>query len=73
LGYSHDEFGYEVCDPENNKVIRSQDMVFFEDQTLDDIKGEKLQPSQIVFDDMDPIPSPRAHAEGGMMVIMSIH
>ena len=47
-------------------MIRSQDVVFSKNQTFNDIKkGEKSQPSPIVFHDMDLVPSPRAHDEGG--------
>jgi len=36
LGYSEDEFGYRLWDPIDRKVIRSRDVVFFEDQTIAD-------------------------------------
>ena len=37
LGYSEDEFGYRFWDPISKKVTRSRDVVFFEDQTIEDI------------------------------------
>ena len=37
LGYGHEEFGYRLWDPVNKKVIRSRDIVFFEDQNIEEI------------------------------------
>ena len=37
LGYSEDEFAYRFWDPISKKVIRSQDVVFFEEHTIEDI------------------------------------
>ena len=34
-----DEFGYRSWDPINKRIIRSRDVVFFEDQTIEDIKN----------------------------------
>ena len=43
IGYGQDEFGYRFYDPIDKKLIRSRDVVFFEDQTIEDIdKTEKL-------------------------------
>ena len=38
LGYSYDYFGYRLWDPEKQKVFKSRDVVFFEDQTFEDLK-----------------------------------
>jgi hypothetical protein len=38
LGSPKDEFGYRLWDPINKKVVRSRDVVFFEDQTIEDIQ-----------------------------------
>ena len=38
LGSPRDEFDYRLWDPATGKVIRSRDVVFFEDQTLEDIR-----------------------------------
>ena len=38
LGYLYDHFGYRLWDPEKQKVFRSRDVVFFEDQTFEDLK-----------------------------------
>lgn len=42
LGYGQDEFGYQLYDPVQKKLVRSRDVVFEEDQTLKDVeKAEK--------------------------------
>ena len=37
LGYSNEEFGYRLWDPTTKKIIKSRDVVFFEDQTIEDL------------------------------------
>ena len=41
LGYSNEEFGYKLWDPATKKIIRSRDVVFFEDQTIEDLDQVK--------------------------------
>ena len=41
LGYSNEEFGYRLWDPTTKKIIRSRDVVFFEDQTIEDLDQVK--------------------------------
>ena len=41
LGYGHEEFGYKLWDPLSNKIVRSKDVVFLEDQLVDD--GDKVE------------------------------
>ena len=41
LGYSNKEFGYRLWDPATKKIIRSRDVVFFEDQTIEDLDQVK--------------------------------
>ena len=41
LGYGHEEFGYRLWDPVDKKVIRSRDVIFFEDQTIKDFDKSK--------------------------------
>jgi hypothetical protein len=41
LGYGLEEFGYRLWDPISKKIIRSRDVVFFEDQTIEDIEQTK--------------------------------
>jgi len=43
LGYAHEEFGYRLWDPVNKKIIRSRDVVFFEDETIEDLDQTKKQ------------------------------
>lgn len=35
------EFGYRLWDPKNRKIIRSRDVVFFDNQTIEDIQRSK--------------------------------
>jgi len=41
LGYGHEEFGYRLWDPVSKKITRSRDVVFFEDQTIEDMEQTK--------------------------------
>ncbi|RVW14202.1 Retrovirus-related Pol polyprotein from transposon TNT 1-94 [Vitis vinifera] len=41
LGYSNEEFGYRLWDSATKKIIRSGDVVFFEDQTIEDLDQVK--------------------------------
>ena len=34
LGSEDDEFGYRLGDPKEKKIVRSRDVIFFEDQTI---------------------------------------
>ena len=58
LGYAHDEYGYRLWDPVDRKVIRSRDVFFLEDQTIEDIKkAEKSLSSSQIPTNVDPAPS----------------
>lgn len=46
LGYGLDEFVYKIFDPIAKKVVRSRDIVFVEDQTIEDIVKTKVRLSQ---------------------------
>ena len=35
LGQGRDEFGYRLWDPAVRKIVRSRDVIFFEDQTIE--------------------------------------
>ena len=37
IGYGEDEFGYRFYDPTEKKLVRSRDVKFMEDQTIEDI------------------------------------
>ena len=41
LGYGHEEFGYRLWNPMSKKIVRSRDIVFLEDQLVDD--GDKVE------------------------------
>ncbi|KAK8974517.1 hypothetical protein V6N11_034227 [Hibiscus sabdariffa] len=46
IGYGLDgEFGYRLYDPVQKKLVRRQDVVFIEDQTIDDIDNTKKEDS----------------------------
>lgn len=49
IGYGEDEFGYRLCDPVKKKLIRSQEIVFILDQTIQDIgKTDKTLDPKII-------------------------
>lgn len=64
LGYGQDEFGYRLYDPVENKLVKSRDMVFYEDQTIKNIeKVEKTLTRSDSARDLDivslmPLPDP---------------
>ncbi|WVZ20167.1 hypothetical protein V8G54_007489 [Vigna mungo] len=57
IGFGQDEFGYKLYDPIEKKVVRSRDVQFMEDQTIEDIdKVEKSTPKEDGnVTDIDPI------------------
>ena len=58
IGYGQDEFGYRCYDPIEKKLVRSRDVVFVEDQTIEDIgKVEKSKSQAENLVDLDPAPS----------------
>lgn len=58
VGYGQDEFGYRLYDPVKKKLLRSRDMIFVEDQTIDDTeKAQKTtSPSGNDLVDLDLTP-----------------
>lgn len=46
IGYGQDEFGYKLYDPVEKKVVRSRDVKFIEDQTIEDIDKMEKKTSQ---------------------------
>jgi len=58
IGYGHDDIGYRFYDPVEKKIVRSHDVIFVEDQTIEDIgktgKSESLSIDNVV--DFDPAP-----------------
>ncbi|PKI31536.1 hypothetical protein CRG98_048071 [Punica granatum] len=45
LGYAHEEFGYRLWDLDSRNIIRSRDVVFFEDQAIEDL--QKLEKAEV--------------------------
>jgi len=58
IGYGHDEFGYRFYDLVEKKLVRSHDVIFVEDHTIEDIgkikKSKSLSTDDVV--DFDPAP-----------------
>jgi len=59
LGYGHEEFGYKLWDPISKKIIRSRHVIFFEDQTIEDMEQSK-KPESICEErvDLGPVVPP---------------
>ena len=63
LGYGHEEFGYRPWDPMSRKIVRSRDVVFLEDQIVDDgDKVEKASSSIEILITIDLVVPPTVHA-----------
>ena len=58
IGYGQDELGYRFYDPVQKKLVRSRDVVFMEDYTIQDIEKTDATESQHSDDliDLDPLP-----------------
>ena len=66
LGYGHEEFGYILWDPLSTKIVRSRDVVFLEDQLVDNgDKKEKSSSSTEIPIRIDPIVPPTMYANHG--------
>lgn len=50
LGSPRDELGFRLWDPANRKIVRSRDVVFFEDQTIQDIKKMEKPKLKVSYD-----------------------
>ncbi|VFQ81624.1 unnamed protein product [Cuscuta campestris] len=61
VGYGHDEFGYRLYDPVEKKLVRSRDVIFMEDQNIEDIQKMEKSESQSYDDLVDLNPTPMAH------------
>jgi len=51
--YGHDEFGYRFYDSVEKKLVRSRDVIFVEDQTIEDIGKTKKSESPSTNDVVD--------------------
>ncbi|KAI4334662.1 hypothetical protein L6164_013380 [Bauhinia variegata] len=60
IGYGHDDFGHRFYDLVEKKLVRSRDVIFMEDQSIEDIdKAEKSKSSSVSgLVDLDPTPTP---------------
>ncbi|RDX76303.1 hypothetical protein CR513_43717, partial [Mucuna pruriens] len=55
IGYGHDEYGYRMYDPVDKKLVRSRDVQFMEDETIEDIDKNDEQHNYL-GDDFDVPP-----------------
>jgi hypothetical protein len=56
LGYENDEFGYRLWDPIEKKLVRSRDVVFFEQEIIENVQNlNKTKTSSKKFIDLIPI------------------
>ena len=63
LGYGHEQFGYKLWDPFSRKIIRSRDVVFLENQLVDD--GDKVEKDSSFAEiqiRIDPVVPPTVYA-----------
>ena len=66
LGYACEEFGYRLWDPVDKKIIRSRDVIFFEDQTIEDIKKKvETKQTEEYPVNLELVPLPANQNEGG--------
>ena len=66
LGYDHEEFGYMLWDPMSRKIVKSRDVVFIEDQLVDNgDKVEKASSSAEIIIRIDPVVPPTMRANHG--------
>ncbi|VFQ97325.1 unnamed protein product [Cuscuta campestris] len=61
VGYGYDEFGYRLYDHVEKKLVRSRDVIFMEDQNIEDIQKMEKSESQSYDDLVDLNPTPVAH------------
>ncbi|KAG6774978.1 hypothetical protein POTOM_018396 [Populus tomentosa] len=60
LGSEDDEFGYKLWDPNEKKSVRSKDVIFFEDQTIEDFEQkEKTESTTFIPSNSNPRPTPQ--------------
>ena len=65
-GYDHGEFGYRLCDQMSRKIFRSRDVVFLEEQLVDD--GDKVEKASSSTENpirIDPVVPSTVHANHG--------
>jgi len=65
LSHPDEQFGYRLWDPVNKKIVRSRDVVFFKEETIEDIVKPKKPTTTPQVVDMDQIHSPVVHDNHG--------
>ncbi|CAJ2658330.1 unnamed protein product [Trifolium pratense] len=66
MGYGNEQFGYKLWDPVDKKIIRSRDVIFLEDQTIENFdKAEKQKSDARSYIDVVPKPPSRTLVDGG--------
>jgi hypothetical protein len=66
VGYGHDEFGYRCYEPIKKKLIHRWDVIFVENQTIENTDKVEKSSSSINdhLIDLDPIPTVREVTQG---------
>ena len=59
IGYDRDEFGYRFYDTIEKKFVRSRDVIFVKDQTIEDIGKTEKSESLSTDDEVDFDPAPQ--------------
>ncbi|MCI55029.1 hypothetical protein A2U01_0076279, partial [Trifolium medium] len=66
MGYGNEQFGYRLWDPVVKKIIRSRDVIFLEDQTIEAFdKAEKQKSDARSYIDVVPKPLSGTLVDGG--------
>lgn len=66
VGYDHEEFSYRLSDPVDKRIIRSHDVIFLEDQIIEDFdKIEKPKYDGRSYTDVVPKPPSGIFFDGG--------
>ncbi|MCI15183.1 retrotransposon-like protein, partial [Trifolium medium] len=70
MGYGHEQFGYRLWEPVDKKIIRSRDVIFLEDQTIEDFDKteEKISDARSNNDVVHKPPSESSIDGGDMQV-----
>ena len=59
LGSEDDEFGYRLWDPKEKKIVKSKDVIFFKNQTIEDFEQkEKTESTIFIPSNLNPRPTP---------------
>ena len=65
LSHPDEQFGYRLWDLVNKKIVRSRDVVFFEDESIEDIVKPKKPTTTPQDVDIDQIPCLVVHGNHG--------